>query len=94
MCTRWRNPTNDGSKRADARGTHETSGGPRAFRSAWCRSCVTGKGKIDGHFLKAPDDSGEIGAACDHCFMGEAVEGDAMNERCLPVLVHKSFGDR
>ena len=31
------------------------------------------------------DDSGVKGAACDYWFMGDAVEGDAMNELGLTV---------
>ena len=62
--------------------------------AAWCRSCVPGKGKVDGHFLNMSDDSGVKGVACDCCFMGDAVAVDAMNERCLLVLVHKFYGDR
>ena len=55
---------------------------------------MAGTGKADGHFLKTSDDSGEKGVACDHSFMGDAVEVDAMTERCLLVFVHKVHGDR
>ena len=62
--------------------------------AAWCRSCVAGKGKADGHLLKTSHDSCVKGVACGCCFMGDAVEGGVMNERCLPVLVHKFQVDR
>ena len=61
---------------------------------AWCRSCVAGKGKADEHLLKKSHNSCVKGVACGYCFMGDAVEGGVMNERCLPVLVHKFHGDR
>ena len=44
--------------------------------------------------MKTSDDSGEKGVACDHSFMGDAVEVDAMTERCLLVFVHKVHEDR
>ena len=44
--------------------------------------------------LTASDASGVKGVAFGYCCMGDAVEGDAMNERCLPVLVYKIYGDR
>ena len=56
---------------------------------AWLR-----KAKLADTFLKTSDDSGVTGVACDYCFTGDPVEGDAMNERCLLVLVHKFYGDR
>ena len=31
---------------------------------------------------------------CHYCFMGDAVKGDSMNERCLLGMVHKFHGDR
>ncbi|CAK0871008.1 unnamed protein product [Prorocentrum cordatum] len=62
--------------------------------AAWCRSCVAGKGKADPHFLKTSDDFGVQGVACDYCFMGDAVESDKATDKCLPILVHKFYGDR
>ena len=49
----------------------------------WCGSCVAGQGTRNGHSMWTSDDSGVKGVDCDQCFMGGAVEVDAMNERCL-----------
>ena len=46
-----------------------------------------------GHLLKTSDDNGVRGVACVHCSMEDSVEGDAMNERCLLVLVVNVYGD-
>ena len=62
--------------------------------AAWCRSCVAGKGKADPHFLKTSDDLGVQGVACDYCFMGDTIESDKATDKCLPILVHKFYGDR
>ena len=75
----------------EERARHEVDHMPYA---PWYRSCVAWKGKTDGHLVNTSDHSGVKGVACDYCVMGDAVEGDAKNERCLPVLVLKFYGDR
>ena len=52
------------------------------------------QGKAGGQFLKTSDDIGVRVAACDHCFMGDAVESDAMSEKCILLRVRKFYGDR
>ena len=54
---------------------------------------MAGLSKLTDSLIKS-DDSGVQGVADDDCFMGDAVEGDAMNEHRLLVLVRKFNGDR
>ena len=49
---------------------------------------MAGLSKLTDSLIKS-DDSGVQGVADDDCFMGDAVEGDAMNEHRLLVLVRK-----
>ena len=61
---------------------------------AWCRCCVAGRGKADAHFRRESEEDGVAYVATDYAFMREKVEDDSMSDKCLPILVHKSYKDR
>ena len=60
---------------------------------AWCRCCVAGRGKADAHFRRESEEARIAYAAAANAFMREKVEDDSMSDKCLPILVHKSYKD-